>query len=140
MYVKYISLKVKWKKYIYVFFNKFYPIKRHLLLQPQNHWSSSFLWFSAVSIFKVPGIHLETEVRDIFNPGRRVKPSLLPTTKCWWTNPQTGHHQTSINLTRRPEGTHTPTLTGFWMKNLWLRRAVSMKLSAGVCWKCDVSH
>ncbi|XP_070786588.1 cyclin-dependent kinase 15 [Enoplosus armatus] len=36
-----------------------------------------------VSIFKVPGIYLETEVRDIFNPGRRVKPSLPPTAKCW---------------------------------------------------------
>ncbi|XP_039979005.1 cyclin-dependent kinase 15 [Xiphias gladius] len=36
-----------------------------------------------VSIFKVPGVHLETEVRDIFNPGRRVRPSLLPSTKCW---------------------------------------------------------
>lgn len=36
-----------------------------------------------VSIFKVPGVHLETEVRDIFHPGRRVKPSLLPSTKCW---------------------------------------------------------
>ncbi|XP_051798154.1 cyclin-dependent kinase 15-like [Acanthochromis polyacanthus] len=35
------------------------------------------------SIFKVPGVHLETEVRDIFNPGRRIKPSLLPATKCW---------------------------------------------------------
>ncbi|XP_045906840.1 cyclin-dependent kinase 15 [Micropterus dolomieu] len=36
-----------------------------------------------VSIFKVPGVRLETEVRDIFNPGRRVKPSLLPSAKCW---------------------------------------------------------
>ncbi|XP_076579471.1 cyclin-dependent kinase 15 [Chaetodon auriga] len=34
-----------------------------------------------VSIFKVPGVRLETEVRDIFNPGRRTKTSLLPTTK-----------------------------------------------------------
>ncbi|TMS11754.1 Cyclin-dependent kinase 15, partial [Larimichthys crocea] len=36
-----------------------------------------------VSIFKVPSVRLETEVRDIFNPRRRVKTSLLPTTKCW---------------------------------------------------------
>ncbi|XP_056226788.1 cyclin-dependent kinase 15 isoform X1 [Seriola aureovittata] len=36
-----------------------------------------------VSIFKVPGVRLETEVRDIYNPGRRVKPSLLPGAKCW---------------------------------------------------------
>uniref|UniRef100_A0A3Q3XD29 Protein kinase domain-containing protein n=1 Tax=Mola mola TaxID=94237 RepID=A0A3Q3XD29_MOLML len=36
-----------------------------------------------VSIFKVPGVHLETEVRDVFNPGRRLKPTLLPTAKCW---------------------------------------------------------
>ncbi|KAM6958122.1 cyclin-dependent kinase 15 isoform 1-T1 [Tautogolabrus adspersus] len=36
-----------------------------------------------VSIFKVPGVRLETEVRDVFRPGRRVKPSLLPTNKCW---------------------------------------------------------
>lgn len=45
-----------------------------------------FFCFSAVSIFKVPGVRLETEVRDIFNPGRRVRSSLLPTAKCWWTN------------------------------------------------------
>ncbi|XP_070711563.1 cyclin-dependent kinase 15 [Pempheris klunzingeri] len=36
-----------------------------------------------VSIFKVPGIHLETEVRDIFHPGRKVRGPLLPTAKCW---------------------------------------------------------
>ncbi|XP_069377218.1 cyclin-dependent kinase 15 isoform X2 [Paralichthys olivaceus] len=36
-----------------------------------------------VSVFKVPGVRLETEVRDIFNPGRRVKPSLLPAAACW---------------------------------------------------------
>ncbi|XP_006802089.1 cyclin-dependent kinase 15 [Neolamprologus brichardi] len=36
-----------------------------------------------VSIFKVPGIRLETEVRDIFNPGRKDKPSLLPSAKFW---------------------------------------------------------
>ncbi|XP_075897511.1 cyclin-dependent kinase 15 [Nelusetta ayraudi] len=36
-----------------------------------------------VSIFKVPGVYLETEVRDIFNPGRKIKPSLLPSSKCW---------------------------------------------------------
>ncbi|XP_008292553.1 cyclin-dependent kinase 15 [Stegastes partitus] len=35
------------------------------------------------SIFKVPGVRLETEVRDIFNPGRRIKPSVLPAAKCW---------------------------------------------------------
>uniref|UniRef100_A0A665U4H4 cyclin-dependent kinase n=1 Tax=Echeneis naucrates TaxID=173247 RepID=A0A665U4H4_ECHNA len=35
------------------------------------------------SIFKVPGVRLETEVRDIFNPQRKVRPSLLPNTKCW---------------------------------------------------------
>ncbi|XP_076021918.1 cyclin-dependent kinase 15 [Genypterus blacodes] len=36
-----------------------------------------------VSIFKVPGVRLETEVRDIFSPGRRLRPSLLPTAKFW---------------------------------------------------------
>ncbi|XP_018585087.2 cyclin-dependent kinase 15 isoform X2 [Scleropages formosus] len=36
-----------------------------------------------VSIFKVPGVRLETEARDIFSPGRRMKPSLAPLTKCW---------------------------------------------------------
>nr|XP_046238783.1 cyclin-dependent kinase 15 isoform X2 [Scatophagus argus] len=36
-----------------------------------------------VSIFKVPGVRLETEVKDTLNPGRRVKPSLLSSTKCW---------------------------------------------------------
>uniref|UniRef100_A0A8P4GR27 cyclin-dependent kinase n=1 Tax=Dicentrarchus labrax TaxID=13489 RepID=A0A8P4GR27_DICLA len=36
-----------------------------------------------VSIFKVPGVRLEAEVRDIFNPGRRVKPVPLPSAKCW---------------------------------------------------------
>uniref|UniRef100_A0A3P8SIU8 cyclin-dependent kinase n=1 Tax=Amphiprion percula TaxID=161767 RepID=A0A3P8SIU8_AMPPE len=35
------------------------------------------------SIFKVPGVRLETEVRDVFNPGRRIKPSLPPAAKCW---------------------------------------------------------
>ncbi|XP_068612447.1 cyclin-dependent kinase 15 [Brachionichthys hirsutus] len=36
-----------------------------------------------VSIFKVPGVYLETEVRDTFYPRRRVKLGLLPPTKCW---------------------------------------------------------
>ncbi|KAM4750861.1 cyclin-dependent kinase 15 [Anableps anableps] len=36
-----------------------------------------------VSIFKVPGVHLETEFRDIFNPGWRLKASLLPAASCW---------------------------------------------------------
>ncbi|XP_062237012.1 cyclin-dependent kinase 15 isoform X1 [Platichthys flesus] len=36
-----------------------------------------------VSIFKVPGVRLETEVRDICNPGRRIKPSLLPAAMRW---------------------------------------------------------
>eukprot|EP00066_Takifugu_rubripes_P015468 XP_011604734.1 PREDICTED: cyclin-dependent kinase 15 [Takifugu rubripes] len=36
-----------------------------------------------VSIFKVPGVYMETEVRDIFNPGRRVKRMLLPASKFW---------------------------------------------------------
>ncbi|XP_029283000.1 LOW QUALITY PROTEIN: cyclin-dependent kinase 15 [Cottoperca gobio] len=36
-----------------------------------------------VSIFKVPGVRLETEVRDVFNPGQRVKLSLLPAAKFW---------------------------------------------------------
>uniref|UniRef100_A0A4W6FF49 Cyclin-dependent kinase 15 n=1 Tax=Lates calcarifer TaxID=8187 RepID=A0A4W6FF49_LATCA len=35
-----------------------------------------------VSVFKVPGVHLETEVRDIFNPGRRVRPSLILASNC----------------------------------------------------------
>ncbi|KAM9835976.1 cyclin-dependent kinase 15 [Aulostomus maculatus] len=37
----------------------------------------------SVSIFKVPGVHLEAEIRDIYNPGRRVRPSLLPAAMCW---------------------------------------------------------
>uniref|UniRef100_A0A3Q2CJC9 cyclin-dependent kinase n=1 Tax=Cyprinodon variegatus TaxID=28743 RepID=A0A3Q2CJC9_CYPVA len=36
-----------------------------------------------VSIFKVPGVSLETEFRDIFNPGRKQKSSLLPAASCW---------------------------------------------------------
>ncbi|XP_062303211.1 cyclin-dependent kinase 15 isoform X1 [Osmerus eperlanus] len=36
-----------------------------------------------VSIFKVPGVRLETEVRDIFSPSRRLMPSLVPLAKCW---------------------------------------------------------
>nr|XP_057941891.1 cyclin-dependent kinase 15 isoform X2 [Doryrhamphus excisus] len=37
-----------------------------------------------VSIFKVPGVYLETEIRDTFNPSRpRVRPSLLSTAKFW---------------------------------------------------------
>uniref|UniRef100_A0A3Q2YIX4 mitogen-activated protein kinase n=1 Tax=Hippocampus comes TaxID=109280 RepID=A0A3Q2YIX4_HIPCM len=36
-----------------------------------------------VSIFKVPGVHLETEFRDTFAPGGRVRPSLLPVAKFW---------------------------------------------------------
>ncbi|XP_041822615.1 cyclin-dependent kinase 15 [Chelmon rostratus] len=36
-----------------------------------------------VSIFKVPGVRLETEVRDIYNPGRKVRTSLLSTAKYW---------------------------------------------------------
>ncbi|XP_028428481.1 cyclin-dependent kinase 15 [Perca flavescens] len=37
-----------------------------------------------VSIFKVPGVRLETEVRDTFNRGRRLKPSLLPGNAKFW--------------------------------------------------------
>ncbi|XP_023661790.1 cyclin-dependent kinase 15 isoform X2 [Paramormyrops kingsleyae] len=36
-----------------------------------------------VSIFKVPGVRLEAEARDIFSPGGRIKPSHTPLTKCW---------------------------------------------------------
>ncbi|XP_075951100.1 cyclin-dependent kinase 15 [Anarhichas minor] len=36
-----------------------------------------------VSIFKVPGVQLETEVRDVFNSGRKIKPSLLLNAKFW---------------------------------------------------------
>lgn len=36
-----------------------------------------------VSVFKVPGVRLETEVRDIFSPSRRLKPLLVPLAKCW---------------------------------------------------------
>lgn len=39
---------------------------------------------SAVSIFKVPGVRLEAEARDIFSPGRRMKSPLAPLAKCWW--------------------------------------------------------
>ncbi|XP_031733908.1 cyclin-dependent kinase 15-like [Anarrhichthys ocellatus] len=36
-----------------------------------------------VSIFKVPGVQLETEVRDVFNSGQKIKPSLLLSAKFW---------------------------------------------------------
>ncbi|XP_036838834.1 cyclin-dependent kinase 15 isoform X1 [Oncorhynchus mykiss] len=37
-----------------------------------------------VSVFKVPGVRLETEVKDIFSPSRRIRPSqLVPLAKCW---------------------------------------------------------
>uniref|UniRef100_A0A673FX69 mitogen-activated protein kinase n=1 Tax=Sinocyclocheilus rhinocerous TaxID=307959 RepID=A0A673FX69_9TELE len=36
-----------------------------------------------VSIFKVPGVRLETEARDIFSPSRRMKSPLAPLAKCW---------------------------------------------------------
>ncbi|XP_061693485.1 cyclin-dependent kinase 15 isoform X2 [Syngnathoides biaculeatus] len=36
-----------------------------------------------VSIFKVPGIHLETEFSDTLNPSQRVKPSFLPNARFW---------------------------------------------------------
>uniref|UniRef100_A0AAY5L6Q3 cyclin-dependent kinase n=1 Tax=Esox lucius TaxID=8010 RepID=A0AAY5L6Q3_ESOLU len=37
-----------------------------------------------VSVFKVPGVRLETEVKDIFSPSRRIKPSQAgPLAKCW---------------------------------------------------------
>uniref|UniRef100_A0AAY4DA89 cyclin-dependent kinase n=1 Tax=Denticeps clupeoides TaxID=299321 RepID=A0AAY4DA89_9TELE len=36
-----------------------------------------------VSVFKVPGVRLETEVRDIFSPSRGMKSSLVPLAKCW---------------------------------------------------------
>ncbi|XP_037546409.1 cyclin-dependent kinase 15 [Nematolebias whitei] len=36
-----------------------------------------------VSIFTIPGVHLETEFRDMFNPGQRVKRSLLMAAKHW---------------------------------------------------------
>ncbi|XP_077370433.1 cyclin-dependent kinase 15 isoform X2 [Festucalex cinctus] len=36
-----------------------------------------------VSIFKVPGVYLETESRDTFNPSGRIRPSILPTAKFW---------------------------------------------------------
>nr|XP_020447698.1 cyclin-dependent kinase 15 isoform X2 [Monopterus albus] len=36
-----------------------------------------------VSIFKVPGIYLETEVRDMFHPGRKLQLSLLHAAKNW---------------------------------------------------------
>ncbi|XP_044200316.1 cyclin-dependent kinase 15 [Thunnus albacares] len=73
-------------------------VQRMLVLKPADRISAQdslqHLYFSTlpppimhlrdtVSIFKVPGVRLETEVRDIFNPGRQVKPSLLPTVKCW---------------------------------------------------------
>ncbi|KAK7880735.1 hypothetical protein WMY93_032649 [Mugilogobius chulae] len=35
------------------------------------------------SIFKVPGVSLEPEVRDRFYPGPRVRPSLLDRAKFW---------------------------------------------------------
>ncbi|XP_064826940.1 cyclin-dependent kinase 15-like isoform X1 [Oncorhynchus masou masou] len=37
-----------------------------------------------VSVFKVPGVRLETEVKDIFSPSLRIRPSqLVPLAKCW---------------------------------------------------------
>ncbi|XP_071243371.1 cyclin-dependent kinase 15 isoform X1 [Salvelinus alpinus] len=37
-----------------------------------------------VSVFKVPGVRLETEVKDIFSPSRRIRPSqMVPLAKCW---------------------------------------------------------
>uniref|UniRef100_A0A672T055 Cyclin-dependent kinase 15 n=1 Tax=Sinocyclocheilus grahami TaxID=75366 RepID=A0A672T055_SINGR len=36
-----------------------------------------------VSIFKVPGVRLEAETRDIFSPSRRMKSPLAPLAKCW---------------------------------------------------------
>ncbi|XP_038835354.1 cyclin-dependent kinase 15 isoform X1 [Salvelinus namaycush] len=38
----------------------------------------------SVSVFKVPGVRLETEVKDIFSPSRRIRPSqMVPLAKCW---------------------------------------------------------
>ncbi|XP_008418810.1 cyclin-dependent kinase 15 isoform X5 [Poecilia reticulata] len=37
----------------------------------------------AVSIFKVPGVCLETEFRDIWNPGQKLKSARLPAASCW---------------------------------------------------------
>uniref|UniRef100_H3CZ51 Cyclin-dependent kinase 15 n=2 Tax=Tetraodon nigroviridis TaxID=99883 RepID=H3CZ51_TETNG len=36
-----------------------------------------------VSIFKVPGVHLEPEAGDVSNPGRRLRWTLLPAAKFW---------------------------------------------------------
>ncbi|XP_053734228.1 cyclin-dependent kinase 15 isoform X1 [Synchiropus splendidus] len=36
-----------------------------------------------VSVFKVPGVHLETEVHDLCIPARKVRPSLLQVAKRW---------------------------------------------------------
>ncbi|KAF7711136.1 cyclin-dependent kinase 15 isoform X1 [Silurus meridionalis] len=36
-----------------------------------------------VSVFKVPGVRLESEVSDIFSPNIRMKSSLMPEGKCW---------------------------------------------------------
>ncbi|XP_077462515.1 cyclin-dependent kinase 15 isoform X2 [Stigmatopora argus] len=36
-----------------------------------------------MSIFKVPGVQLESEFRDAFNPRSRVRPSFLPAAKFW---------------------------------------------------------
>lgn len=45
--------------------------------------SSVHLLPDNVSIFKVPGVSLEAEVRDWFYPGARVRPSLLHRAKFW---------------------------------------------------------
>ncbi|KAM7365871.1 hypothetical protein PAMP_016764 [Pampus punctatissimus] len=73
-------------------------VQRMLVVRPADRISAQdslqHLYFSTlpppimhlrdtVSIFKVPGVHLETEVRDILNPGLRIKPSLLPAAMCW---------------------------------------------------------
>ncbi|KAM9766886.1 cyclin-dependent kinase 15 [Menidia menidia] len=65
------------------------PAQRASAMEAQQHPYFSTLPLpimhlrDTASIFKVPGVRLETEIRDIFNPGRRTKPSSLKAPKGW---------------------------------------------------------
>ncbi|XP_061642601.1 cyclin-dependent kinase 15 isoform X2 [Phyllopteryx taeniolatus] len=73
-------------------------VQKMLMLPPADRISAAdaleHLYFNSLpppvmhlrdtmSIFKVAGVHLETEFRNTFNPSERVKPSFLPNAKFW---------------------------------------------------------
>ncbi|XP_061548909.1 cyclin-dependent kinase 15 [Phycodurus eques] len=73
-------------------------VQKMLMLPPADRISAAdaleHLYFNSLpppvmhlrdtmSIFKVPGVHLETEFRNTFNPSERVKPSFLPNARFW---------------------------------------------------------